>query len=224
MNEWHVFDLDVRIYSYIGHPYWPEREKLINIVKESGMSRARSSANRRKALEEYLRSANMTFAAYEELQARADEPFHRAGNFILIPELHVISMIVAACDTIRAAGRPVQPDQVRSALRVSGWVTDRKEPDGLWERFAVVTAGTGAKLSNQRALRTNPYIGFPPGAEPESEEDAVQAEGTIRLNPSMVKPQVMLDALRWAGANIGIGASRKMGWGRFSILNMTQRI
>lgn len=220
MTAMNVFDLYVRLHSYIGHPYWPERERLINIIKESGMSRARSTANRRKALEEYLRSAGMTFAQYEELEMKANEPFYRDGSFIVVPELHVMSMIVATCDTIRAAGRPVPPDQVRSALTVSIWVTDRKEPDGTWERFAVVTGGTGAKLSNQRALRSNPYIGVPPG---DLDGDSVPVAGTIALNPGMVKPQILLDALRWAGANIGIGASRKMGWGRFDVLAMTPR-
>lgn len=40
--------------GYIAEPYWPQRAKLIDIQKESGMNRARSAANRRKSLEEYL--------------------------------------------------------------------------------------------------------------------------------------------------------------------------
>ena len=44
-------DLTIYIESYIAHPYLPEREKVINIVKESGMARARSTANRHKLTE-----------------------------------------------------------------------------------------------------------------------------------------------------------------------------
>jgi hypothetical protein len=212
------YTIKVRLHSYIAHPYWPERERLITIIKESGMSRARSTANRRKALEEYLKSAGMTFAQFEELERKAEEPFYRAGQRIVVPELHVTSMIVATCDTIRAAGRPVPPDQVRSALRAGDWMTDRVKPDGVWERFVVVTAGTGAKLSNQRALRSNPYIGSPPGSGDEAKP--VPCTGVITLDESMVKPAVLLDALRWAGTDIGIGASRKMGWGRFDVLSL----
>jgi hypothetical protein len=212
-----TYTVNVSLHSYIAHPYWPERERLINIVKESGMSRARSSANRRKALEEYLRSAGMTFAQYEELEERANRPFYTEDGVIVVPELHVMSMIVNTCMTIRAAGRPVPPEQARSALTVGSWRTDRTGPDGVWERFAVVTAGTGAKLSNQRALRSNPYIGTPPG---ELDGKNVPAVGMVALDDTMVKPSVLLDALRWAGSTIGIGASRKMGWGRFDVLSL----
>ena len=37
----------VHLDTYIAHPYWPEREKLINIQKESGLSRARTAQTRR---------------------------------------------------------------------------------------------------------------------------------------------------------------------------------
>ena len=35
---------------YVAHPYWPEMYELIEITKKSGMNRAKSDANRRKAL------------------------------------------------------------------------------------------------------------------------------------------------------------------------------
>jgi hypothetical protein len=71
-----TFQLTVDLHSYVGHPYWPEMEQLINITKESGMNRARSSANRRAALEEWLRANNMTLADFERLEAEANRPFH----------------------------------------------------------------------------------------------------------------------------------------------------
>ena len=213
-----TYDLDVQLASYIAHPYWPEREKVINIVKESGMSRARSSANRRTALEQHLKSTGMSLDEFEKLQEKADRPFYTdEDGLIIVPELHVMSMIVNTCYSIRAAGRPTTPENARSAIHATRWTTDRKEPDGVWERFAVVTAGTGAKLSNQRALRSNPYIGTPPGT---ADGTPVHASGTVTLNENFVKPQVLLDALQYAGANIGIGASKKMGWGRFEVVSM----
>jgi hypothetical protein len=205
-----TYDLIVHLDSYIGHPYWPEMARLVDIVKQSGMSRARSQANARKALEEHLKAQGMTLEDYEALKAAAERPFYTVdgpGSAIVVPELHVISMIVAVCDTIRAAGRPVPPDQVRSVIQVSPWTTDRRESDGVWERFAVVSSGTGAKLSNQRGFRSNPYI------------KGAQATGTISVQPDMVKPEVLRNALEWGGLHIGIGASRKMGWGRFQVVS-----
>jgi hypothetical protein len=206
------YTLDVHVDNYIGHPYWASRERLINITKESGMSRARSDANRRKALEEYLSANGLTYADFERLEEEADRPFYTSeSGEIIVPDLHVISMIVAACDQARAAQKPVPADQVRSAITVSGWPTGRKEPDGLWERFAVVTAGTGAKLSNQRALRQNPFI------------KDFRCTGLIAMNETLVSPDKMRKLLEYAGANVGIGASRKMGWGRFQVIGMDEK-
>jgi hypothetical protein len=201
-------EFTVHLVSYIGHPYWPEMAQLVDITKQSGMNRARSSANVRKALEEYLQAQGMTLADYERIKAAAELPFYTVdgpGTAIIVPELHVTSMLVQTCDTIRSAGRPCPPDQVRSVMRCAPWVTKHTAPDGVWERFAVVSSGTGAKLSNQRGFRTNPYI------------ENAKAAGAIELLPEMVRPEVLQKALTWAGERIGIGACRKMGWGRFRI-------
>lgn len=209
-----TLELTLHIDSYIAHPYWPERERLINITKESGMSRTRSSANARKSLSEYLEANNMTLDDFDELQRRADRQFYtvdgEVGSEIVVPELHVMSMIVNTCHTIRAAGKPCPPDQARSVMVASPWNTGKKQPDGVWERFAVVNGGTGAKLSNQRGLRRNEYIAD------------VTATGTIDVELSMIRPPVLQKALEWAGQHIGIGASRKMGYGRFQIVNFEE--
>lgn len=216
-------DISVELDSFLANPYRPEREEVINIVKESGMSRARSTANRRKALEEHLRGIGKTLAEFDELERRASEPWDvdETGH-ILIGRLNVVSMLVQTCDTIRAAGRPCPPSMVRTALRPSEWSTNMKPADAqTWQRFAVVTAGTGAKLSNQRGLRINEYIGaVPPEGVPTA---PVIAAGTLDLNPEMVRPEVLSKALSWGGEWVGIGASRKMGWGRFTLAQFEPR-
>jgi hypothetical protein len=209
----------IHVQSYIAHPYWPERERLINVQKESGMNRARSAANRRKALEEYLRGEGLTLADYDALVVLADRQFYTDDDgLIIIPKKHVDGMLVAMCSTIRSASRPCPPDMVRTVLRASPWSTDIAETDaGWWERYAVVSSGTGARLSNQRALRRNAYIGDTPPSEVEPLKEIV-ARGSIDINPEMVRPETLEKALRWAGEWVGIGASRKMGWGRFDVV------
>lgn len=200
------FKVTVHLGTYIAHPYWPEREKLINIIKESGVSRARTVQTRRKALDSYLDGTGMTRAEYEELERLAARPFHRDDDgHIIVPELHVMSMIVATCDQIGSRDRPCPPELARTLLRPSEWSTGKRGPDGVWERFAVVSSGTGAKLSNQRALRTDPYI-----------KDAA-ATGTLDVDTAAIRPNVLWKALAWAGTHVGIGAARKMGWGRFTL-------
>lgn len=213
-----TYDLTIDLHSYIGHPYWPEREAVINITKESGMQRARSDANRRKSLEEYLRSKDMTLADWDKLNELADRQFYTNGYgiSIVVPKKHVVSMLVATCYTARAAFRPCAPEQARIALRASEWKTNATVDDAhLWERFAVVSSGTGAKLSNQRGYRKNLFIGAdPPDGEPTI---PVTATGSIEIDEEMVRPEVLENALRWAGQMVGIGASRKMGWGRWTV-------
>lgn len=193
-------------FGYIAHPYWPEMDRLINIQKESGVNRARSAANRRKALEEYLKQAGMTLAEYDALVEAAARPFHTddAGH-VIIPSSKVLAFLVATTDQLRSASKPCPPDQVRSRIRASDWVTEKTQPDGVWERYAVVASGTGQKLSNQRGLRRSSYVrGF-------------AATGEMSLNPEFVKPDVLRRAIEWGGVNVGIGAARKMGWGRFRL-------
>jgi hypothetical protein len=214
-----TYGLKVNLQSYIAHPYWPEREAVINITKESGMQRARSDANRRKALEEYLRSKEMTLADWDRLNELANRQFYTNGDSssIVVPRRHVISMLVATCNTARAAFRPCPPEQARIALRVSEWKTNMRVEDAhSWERFAVVSSGTGAKLSNQRGYRQNLFIGAEPPDDVEPTAPVI-ATGTITIDDQMVKPEVLRNALEWAGVFVGIGASRKMGWGRWKL-------
>jgi len=216
-----VIGIQVELQSFCADPYRIERDKLIEIEKQSGMNRARSSANRRKALENYLQTEGLTLKDYDDLKAKAEDPWETdaAGNIIL-PKLVVEAMLVATCHRATSAIRPTSPDMVRTVIRTSPWRTDAT-PDMArqWERFAVVNAGTGAKLSNQRGLRRNAYIGANPpigdGTKP------VTATGTIDINPTMVKPDTLKKAIEWAGEWVGIGASRKMGWGRFTLQGFT---
>lgn len=189
--------------GYIAHPYTIERHKLIEIQKLSGMMRSRSERKKREALEAHLRMNGLTMEDYLALEKKADEPFHydKKGN-IIIPASSVKAMLVNA--NAEAPSR-MRIANIRIALKVSDFVTDKKEPDGVWERFAVVRLGTGQKASNQRGLRSNAYI------------KDFAARGKIECDEQMVKPEVILDLLRFAGRNTGIGASRGMGYGRFTV-------
>jgi len=196
--------------GYIADPYWPQRAQLIDIQKQSGMNRAKSDANRAKALEEFLRRNAMSLEDYKRIEAEASRAFYTnpAGE-IIIPELHVYGMLVASNDEARAATRCCDPEQVRSRFEVTPWSTGRTVEDGAWERFAQVSAGTGQKLSNQRGFRRSLFI------------SNFIAHGTIKFAPEYVKPDALRTLLEFGGQNVGIGASRKMGWGRFILQSFT---
>jgi len=163
--------------GYIGHAYWPELERIINIERESGLRRTRSEANRNRALTKYLNKVGMTPDELSELRQRAERPFYTTADVerltfgqcplnghepdeIVIPQHQIYGCLAQAADLARPATRVGLRDQIRSVLGIKQPIyTGKNETDGACERFAAVTGGTGAKLSNQRALRRNAYIG-----------------------------------------------------------------
>ena len=52
----------------------------------------------------------MTRQDYDDLERRAARPFHTRDGLIIVPELHVMSMIVATCDLIGSRARPCAPE------------------------------------------------------------------------------------------------------------------
>ena len=203
---------------YIAHPYWPEMEKLINIQKESGFNRTRSAERRAKTLEAYLESKGMTTEQYKLLETQAARPFYtwrdvwvdgatrvkRDETEIVVPAHHLYGCLAQAADIAPSAVRPVRTDQIRTILTVSDFSTGKLKADGVFERFVTVKSGTGQTLSNQRSFRSNPYI------------EAFDASGTLRCANPETLPKVR-EFVAWAGREVGVGASRKLGYGRFTI-------
>lgn len=196
--------------GYIADPYWPARAKLIDIQKASGLNRAKSDAARRKSLDEYLQRIGMSLADYQKLERDASAPFYVNGaGQIIIPAEQFLAFLVATCDTVRSAQKPCSPEQVRSRFEATDFVTGREAADGVWERFALVSSGTGQKLSNQRGLRRSEYI------------KDFEATGALTYDENFVDPKTLHNALILGGQDVGIGASRKMGFGRFTVKSFT---
>lgn len=189
--------------GFIAEPYWPEQYRLIEIQKKSGMNRSKSEKGRADSLKQYLDSAGMTYEQYVEMEAASKKPFHTdPGGKIVITTM--MECLVNAADVARGTNRVGSKSEIRVMFEVGPFSTDKTEPDGVWERFAVVTAGTGAKLSNQRGLRRSPYIAN------------FDATGTIEFDESFASPDKLKAFLEFAG-RVGVGASRSMGWGRFKV-------
>ena len=202
---------------YIAHPYWPELEKLINIQKESGTKRARSESRRKDSLSQYLKAHDMTDEDYRVLEQRAARPFytfedvlgtpdgeHDPGE-IVIPAHHLYGAFAQGVSVVSSSLRISSVDNLRTVLKVGDFATGKTKPDGVWDRYVTVKGGTGAKLSNQRALRSNPYIA------------AFSAEGWLEFSEDMLEEQKIRRFVEFCGRDVGVGASRKMGMGRFAV-------
>jgi hypothetical protein len=176
-----------------------------------------------RALSEHLTRRSMTIDELNARRARAARPFYTATDVealsfgqcplnghdpdeIVIPPHQIYGCLTQAADLARPATRVASRDQIRTMLTVEQPIyTGKSAPDGVWERFAVVTGRTGARLSNQRALRRSWYIG------------SFAGELAVAFDRTVADPQKVEDFIAYAGRDIGIGASGKMGWGRFEL-------
>lgn len=184
---------------------WTEREQVVNILKQSGYNRVRSEDKREQTLRRYLEKIGMDMSDYQALVKKADEQFYRnKEGVIVIPRHQFSGCLVQACKSAPAGAR-FDEDQLRSLLDIRDFVTGKTDKDRTFERFVLPKDGKGNPLSNQRALRCNDVI------------DDFDAEGEINFDTNDVKLKAILDLLSYAGKYIGVGASRKMGYGRFVI-------
>ncbi len=192
---------------YIAHPYWPECERLIKIQKESGLKRVRSQEKATQVLNDYLAAHKMTLEDYERLEKAAQRPFYTLDGTseIVISDHQMYGCLAQAASLASSSVRIARIEQLRSVITVSDFRTGKTEADGVWERFVVVKLGTGTKASNQRALRSNPYI------------EAFDATGIISFSPDVLDTDKLRHFLEFAGREIGVGASRKLGCGRFEL-------
>lgn len=186
---------------------------MINIQKNSGMNRARSEEKRENNLKEYLKRNGYTMEQYHELERLSRRPFYTSNDgHIIISSHQMYGCLIEAARNISASQRPCDPNNLRHVLRVSDFLTTKTRPDGTYKRLVMPKSGTGQPLSNQRALRMNDYIAD------------FTATGTIGFFPEDVRNADELpDFLTYAGQRIGVGASRKMGCGRFIVKDFTLR-
>jgi hypothetical protein len=202
-------ELVLHFRSYIADPYWPAREQLVTIEKQSGINRARSQDTRDKALRGYLEKIGLTIQDYEKLQALAGRPWYRKDNDdpkspIIIPRHQLAGAMVQGASSAPAGARFNQ-DQLRSLLDIRDFETDKIGEDRVFERYVLPKDGKGNVLSNQRRLERHPVI-----------ED-FEAIGEINFDGHDVKEKSLMDLIRYIGKYVGVGASRKMGYGRFAI-------
>jgi hypothetical protein len=197
--------------GYIAEPYWPETESVVNILKESGMSRCRSDKTRRQALEKTLNQRGLSMKQWEALRVKSSRPFYTengTGARIIIPSEQMAAALTCICYQMPRSQQPCEPNNLRTAIVIPApfQVTPEKTaPDAVWARVVQPKDGKGNPLSNQRATRTSHYI---------CDFDAV---GVLEIDSSFVDPESVRQALVWGGKRVGIGASRKMGWGRFTV-------
>ena len=196
--------------NYIAHPFWPETNACIEIEKKSGANRQKSEDKRRAAIQAECEKQGVTYERYLEMKKLSKRQFYqREGGRIYIPRHQMSGALV---QTIGGAPKALRgeftKDNFRSMVQIGDFETELTEKSGVFSRFVKLES------SNQRSFQENEFIGeYLDSGEP------FTATGSINIPKADDKTlQVVKSLFSVAVRDVGVGAARKMGFGRGEII------
>ena len=198
--------------NYIAHPFWPARNTCIEIEKKSGVNRQKSEEKRVAALKAECTKQGITYERYLELREEAKDQWYRdASRTIFIPRHQLAGALVQTIGTAPKALRGIfDRDNFRALIQIGDFTTNRTEADGTFSRFVKLEG------SNQRSWQENDFIGvYLDKGKP------FTATGVIAV-PDPKQFDTVKAVLTTAIENTGVGAARKMGFGRGKIVKWEQ--
>ena len=193
--------------KYVAHPYWPERELVIRLAKDSGMNRQRSEAKRLQALATECEKNNMTVEDYRKLEVLAARQFYRKvepDGEIIIPRHQLAGCLV---HTVKFAPKNLRgkynDESFRALVQIGDFSTGKFKEDGTYARYVKL------ETSNMRSLQKNDYI------------EQFSAVGTFSV-PVDEKVADLKRLIGFAVEETGVGACRKMGFGRGVLVDLVE--
>lgn len=194
---------ELKFESYIAHPYWPERETVIRIVTDSGMNRQKSDDKRIMALKGELEKRGLSIAQFEEIKRRANRQWYRANDAddgeIIIPRHQLAGCLVQTVGTTPKAVRgKYEKDSFRHEVRLSDFLTGKLAADEVFRRYVRLNPNVPRSLQENDVIRD------------------FTAAGTVTLAAD-AKIEELKRLIGHAVRNTGVGAARKMGFGRAEI-------
>lgn len=191
--------------GYIGKPYWPETNVLIDISKD--VHPKLGEAKKQAALLAACEKRGIPPSEYQRIEAKSKHPFYTIGEIrdaeIIIPQRVIQSFINhASMAAPRAIPRIAEKGLTFIGVKLKdGYLrTGKTEKDAkLFERFVK------NEESNQRMFTSDPYI------------IDFTATGVILLDEEIIRETDLLKLLEYGGRMYGIGTARPQGFGRFSV-------
>ena len=191
--------------GYIGKPFWPETNKLIDISKD--VHPKLGDVKKAAALTAACEKRGISEKEYQRLVEKSAHPFYTVGDVrsaeIVIPERvicsflnHTSMCVPKAIPRITEKGLTFIGVSVKDGhLRTGKTEKDAK----LFERFGK------NQESNQRLFTSDPYI------------IDFTAKGILLVDEEIIKGTDLLKLFEYGGRMYGIGTARPQGFGRFSI-------
>ena len=194
--------------NYIAHPFWPAKNTCIEIEKKSGVNRLKNEEKREAALKAECKRQGITYKQYQALQKEAaEEWYRRPDRTIYIPRHQIAGALVQLIGSSPVALRgKFDKDNFRALVQVSDFETTLKGPTGVFERFVK------RESSNQRSFQKNEYIGtYLDKGKPFTAKGTIGVTGEKEAEKEIETIKALLSAVL---EKTGIGAARKMGFGR----------
>ena len=210
-------DAALKVDKYIGQPYWPERNLLIEIGKS--VHPKLGDAKKQQARTAVLQKMDKSIEDYDRAVIRAARPFYTIDDTnpdlgdgeIIIPSRHFLAFLNhASMEAPRVIPKINNKGMTFIGIKffgpVEGFTTGLTVADAkLFSRFVKMAE------SNQRSFAETPYIsGF-------------VAQATLSVDTEVLKSNDLLKLVEWGGKWIGIGSARPQGYGRFAVADWTVR-
>ena len=202
-----TLNITLEMQNYIAHPFWPAKNTCIEIEKKSGVNRLRNEDKRLEALKAECKRQGITYKEYLALQKEATAQWYRRSDGMIYIARHqlagaFVQLIGSAPVALRGK---FDKDNFRALVQVGDFDTTLTEPAGVFARFVKLEG------SNQRSHQENEYIGvYLDKGEP------FTACGVIGVDDEK-QVDTVRDLLTAVVERIGIGAARKMGFGRGTV-------
>ena len=204
-----LVEIELKMHRYIAHPFWPVTSACINIEKKSGVNRQRTEEKRVAALKAECQKQDITYDRYLEMKEEAKEQFYRRepGGEIVIPRHQLAGAFVQTIgQSPKALRGPYTKDNFRSQVDIGDFATGLTVASGTFLRLVKLDT------SHQRPWQENAFIGqYLDKGEP------FIAKGKLDVHDAR-QVKVVEALLKVVVGDVGVGASRKMGFGRGKIL------
>jgi hypothetical protein len=191
--------------GYIGRPFWPEVNTLIDISKD--VHPKLGEAKKAAALLAACEKRNISTDQYKKMVEKSLHPFYTIGDVrsaeIIIPQRVIQSLLNhGSMEAPRAIPRIAEKGLTFIGVRVEGGYlrTGKHERDAKkFERFVK------NQESNQRRFESELYI------------DQFEATGILTVDEDVIKVEDLRKLMEYSGKLYGIGSSRPQGYGRFAV-------
>lgn len=190
--------------GYIAKPFWPERNDLINILKD--VHPKLSEAKKQQAINAACEKRGISLEEFRRIKEKAEQPFYTLNgrsSEIILPERvfksflnHVSQVAPKAIPRISEKGLTFIGVRVKDGHLVTG----KTEADALrFDRFVKL------EESNQRAFSSDLYI------------TDFAASGILLIDPEVIEWTALRKLVEYGGRMVGIGGARPQGFGRFVV-------